>query len=113
MASKPSTSKEEPPKKKHKGPKGPNPLSVKKKQKGTDAASKGKKPEEGAKAGEKRKRSQEDDGQAEGGPAKVDIITGGDGEADQSSGRKRKRKRKTGGAEATTGGGEGEAVEAA
>ncbi|KAL1705042.1 Fcf1-domain-containing protein, partial [Schizophyllum commune] len=95
LASKPSTSKEEPPKKKHKGPKGPNPLSVKKKQKGTDAASKGKKPEEGAKAGEKRKRSQEDDAQAEGGHAKVDIITGGEGETGQSSGRKRKRKRKT------------------
>ncbi|KAL1669070.1 Fcf1-domain-containing protein [Schizophyllum commune] len=113
LASKPSTSKEEPPKKKHKGPKGPNPLSVKKKQKGTDAALKGKKPEEGAKAGEKRKRSQEDDDHAEGGHAKVDIITGDDGEAGQSSGRKRKRKRKTGGGDGTAGGGEVTAMEVA
>ncbi|KAL1748903.1 Fcf1-domain-containing protein [Schizophyllum fasciatum] len=104
LAGKPSTSKAEPPRKKHKGPKGPNPLSVKKKQK--DTAPKGKTAE--AKAGEKRKRGADDEGDAAGGGrAQVDIVTG-DGETGQSSGRKRKRKRKTGGE--TTG---GEVVEGA
>ncbi|TRM65803.1 Fcf1-domain-containing protein [Schizophyllum amplum] len=97
----PSTSKE-PPRKKPKGPKGPNPLSMKKK-KTAETAPKEKRTE--AKAGDKRKRNEgdEQDGEGEGGNAggtghaAVDIVTG-EGEAGQAGGRKRKRKRKTGGA---------------
>ncbi|KAI5121349.1 hypothetical protein M0805_000657 [Coniferiporia weirii] len=62
----------EPPKKKHKGPKGPNPLSVKKKKpkvedRRPDANGKGKQKEQTRKesAGDKRKRSDNDEGDDE------------------------------------------------
>lgn len=84
-----STSKIEdvPPKKKRKGPKGPNPLSVKKKQKDAPSgAAKPKKPHDPLqKVGEKRKRDED---------VRPEGAEGREGFDEPTSGHKRKRRRK-------------------
>ena len=80
----PTAAPSEPPKKKKKGPKGPNPLSVKKKKpKPSDSATKMKDSSVMKALGEKRKRDDEDDVQ----PSTT---------ASEDVGQKRKRRRKHG-----------------
>ncbi|KAI0669979.1 Fcf1-domain-containing protein [Trametes maxima] len=81
----PTSGVEDPPRKKKKGPKGPNPLSVKKKKPKTDAAKPSKKEESDdtkPQVGEKRKRA--DDVEA---PASTEVRS-------ETTGHRRRRRRK-------------------
>ncbi|KII93495.1 hypothetical protein PLICRDRAFT_171239 [Plicaturopsis crispa FD-325 SS-3] len=118
LASVPSQSTTEPPRKKKKGPKGPNPLSVKKKKTVAQAPtaketkSKGKEKEvlgKGAgeaktktpqKAGDKRKRESDpaDDGDTRNVGGEKGSEADGGGPNTEGGGHKRKRRRKTGSA---------------
>ena len=105
---------DEPPRKKRKGPKGPNPLSVKKKKVKVDenrartaAIGKVKKRDDSAAVGQKRKRDTDgdDEGVDEGAQGKVDVDIIGDGE--ETGVKRRKRRRRKHG----KGGGGNDAVE--